>query len=124
MKRRCSMKRGMGVVVAIALILAGAPALAGGDLLASQVPATFHSLSRLSLAERVALTPLPDAQLAAVEGEGGGSIDFFLFLHDFQTPLFSDGGNSEIRVPKDELFQKPLFSDGGNSEIRVPKDKL
>jgi hypothetical protein len=54
------MTRLIGAVMAVALLVSVAPVLAGDS---------FHALSRLP----AGLTPLDDAQLAAVEGVGGGN---------------------------------------------------
>lgn len=54
------MKAAIGLVVALALTLSAVPVIAGD---------TFRALSTLSAAEQASLTPLPDDQLAAVEGE-------------------------------------------------------
>jgi hypothetical protein len=53
------MKIAIGIVLALALTLASVPALAGD---------TFQAFSTLPAAEQATLTPLPDDQLAAVEG--------------------------------------------------------
>jgi hypothetical protein len=53
------MKAAMGLVVALALTLSAVPVIAGD---------TFHALRTLSVAEQASLTPLPNEQLAAVEG--------------------------------------------------------
>jgi hypothetical protein len=54
-----SMNTVMSVVLALALTLSAMPALAGD---------TFQAFSTLPAAEQATLTPLPDDQLAAVEG--------------------------------------------------------
>jgi hypothetical protein len=53
------MKIAIGIVLALALTLASVPAFAGD---------TFQAFSTLPAAEQATLTPLPDDQLAAVEG--------------------------------------------------------
>jgi hypothetical protein len=53
------MKIAIGTVLALALTLAGAPAFADD---------TFQAFSTLPAAEQATLTPLPDDQLAAVQG--------------------------------------------------------
>ena len=53
------MKAAMSLVVALALTLSAVPVIAGD---------TFHALRTLSAAEQASLTPLPNEQLAAVEG--------------------------------------------------------
>jgi hypothetical protein len=62
------MTRLIGTVMAVALLVSVAPALAGDS---------FHALSRLP----AGLTPLDDAQLAAVEGGQGIPLDFFFDLN-------------------------------------------
>jgi hypothetical protein len=53
------MKRLIGAALVLALILPVAPVLAGD---------TFHVLSRLPATAQASLTPLDEAQLAAIEG--------------------------------------------------------
>jgi hypothetical protein len=53
------MQRLIGIVAVLALLVAVSPAIAGD---------AFHALSQLPTTERAALTPLPDKQLASVEG--------------------------------------------------------
>jgi hypothetical protein len=55
------MKRFIGVVSVVALLVAVAPAMAAD---------VFHAFSQLPTQERAALTPLPDDQLAFIEGQG------------------------------------------------------
>jgi hypothetical protein len=55
------MKTAIGVVLAFALAFSVVPAVASD---------TFHAFSTLPAVEQASLTPLSDAQLAAVEGEG------------------------------------------------------
>jgi hypothetical protein len=55
------MERFIGVVSVVALLVAVAPAMAAD---------VFHAFSQLPTQERAALTPLPDDQLASVEGQG------------------------------------------------------
>jgi hypothetical protein len=62
------MMRLIGAVMAVALLVSAAPAWAGDS---------FQALSRLP----AGLTPLDDAQLAAVEGGQGISQDFFFDLN-------------------------------------------
>jgi hypothetical protein len=62
------MTRLIGIVMAVALLVSVAPAVAGDS---------FHVLSRLP----AGLTPLDDAQLAAVEGGQGIPLDFFFDLN-------------------------------------------
>ena len=62
------MKRLIGAVMAVALLVSVAPVLAGDS---------FQALSRLP----AGLTPLDDAQLAAVEGGQGIPQDFFFDLN-------------------------------------------
>jgi hypothetical protein len=62
------MTRLIGAVMVVALLVSVAPALAGDS---------FHALSRLP----AGLTPLDDAQLAAVEGGQGVPLDFFYDLN-------------------------------------------
>jgi hypothetical protein len=57
------MKRLIGAALVLALILPVAPVLAGN---------TFHALSRLPATAQASLTPMDEAQLAAIEG---GQID-------------------------------------------------
>jgi hypothetical protein len=59
MKRRDTMKRLIGAALVLTLILPVAPVLAGD---------TFHVLSRLPATAQASLTPLDEAQLAAIEG--------------------------------------------------------
>jgi hypothetical protein len=54
------MKAAIGFVVVLALTLSAVPVIAGD---------TFRALSTLSAVEHARLTPLPDDQLAAIEGE-------------------------------------------------------
>jgi hypothetical protein len=54
------MKTAIGIVVAFALALSVVPAVAGD---------TFHALRALPTPEQATLTPLPDDQLAAIEGK-------------------------------------------------------
>jgi hypothetical protein len=54
------MKRLIGVVCVLALLVAVAPAMAAD---------VFHAFSQLPTQERAALTPLPDDQLASIEGQ-------------------------------------------------------
>ena len=61
------MKRLIGTVMAVALLVSVAPVVAGDS---------FHALSRLP----AGLSPLDDAQLAAVEGGQGIPLDFFYDL--------------------------------------------
>jgi hypothetical protein len=53
------MKRLIGAALVLTLILPVAPVLAGD---------TFHALSRLPATAQASLTPLDEAQLAAIEG--------------------------------------------------------
>jgi hypothetical protein len=62
------MTRLIGAVMVVALLVSVAPALAGDS---------FQALSRLP----AGLTPLDDAQLAAVEGGQGIPQDFFFNLN-------------------------------------------
>jgi hypothetical protein len=62
------MTRLIGTVMAVALLVSVAPALAGDS---------FQALSRLP----AGLSPLDDAQLAAVEGGQGIPQDFFFNLN-------------------------------------------
>jgi hypothetical protein len=55
------MKRLIGVVCVLALLVAIAPAMAAD---------VFQALSQLPTQERATLTPLPDDQLASIEGQG------------------------------------------------------
>jgi hypothetical protein len=55
------MKTAIGVVLALALMVSVAPATASD---------TFYAFSTLPTLEQDRLTPLPDDQLAAIEGEG------------------------------------------------------
>jgi hypothetical protein len=55
------MKKYLGLALVVALVVSVVPALAGES---------FHALSRLPAGEQAALTPLPDAQLASIEGTG------------------------------------------------------
>ena len=54
------MKAAIGLVLALALTLSVVPAIVGDN--------TLHAFSTLSAAEQASLGPLPDDQLAAVEG--------------------------------------------------------
>ena len=54
------MKRLIGVVCVLALLVAVAPAMAAD---------VFHAFSQLPTQEQAALTPLPDDQLASIEGQ-------------------------------------------------------
>jgi hypothetical protein len=54
------MKGVIGLALAFALTLSVVPAIAGD---------TFHAFSTLPAAARASLAPMPDAQLAAVEGK-------------------------------------------------------
>ena len=56
------MRKYLGIAAVCALVVSVVPALAGES---------FHALSRLPAGEQAALTPLPDAQLATIEGTGG-----------------------------------------------------
>jgi hypothetical protein len=58
------MKKYLGLAIVVALVVSVVPALAGDG-------ESFHALSRLPAGEQAALTPLPDAQLATIEGTGG-----------------------------------------------------
>jgi hypothetical protein len=53
------MTRLIGTVMAVALLVSVAPVLAGD---------TFHALSRLPATAQASLTPMDEAQLAAIEG--------------------------------------------------------
>jgi hypothetical protein len=53
------MKRLIGAALVLTLILPAGPVLAGD---------TFHALSRLPATAQASLTPMDDAQLAAIEG--------------------------------------------------------
>jgi hypothetical protein len=53
------MRKYLGLAIVFALVVAVGPALAGES---------FHALSQLPAVEQTALTPLPDAQLAIIEG--------------------------------------------------------
>ena len=55
------MRKSLGFALVVALAVSTVPALAGES---------FHALSRLPAIEQAALPPLPDAQLAAIEGAG------------------------------------------------------
>ena len=55
------MRKSIGFALVVALVVSTVPALAGES---------FHALSRLPAIEQAALTPLPDAQLATIEGTG------------------------------------------------------
>jgi len=59
----------MGVV--LPFLLLAAPVGASEEALTSPAPATFHALRGLPAAERAALTPMTDAQLAATTGAIG-----------------------------------------------------
>ncbi len=59
LKRWDTMKRLIGAALVLILILPVAPVLAGD---------TFHALSRLPTTAQVSLTPMDEAQLAAIEG--------------------------------------------------------
>src|SRR5688572_809402 len=59
LKRRDTMKRLIGAALVLTLILPVSPVLAGD---------TFHALSRLPAAAQASLTPMDEAQLAAIEG--------------------------------------------------------
>jgi hypothetical protein len=59
MKRRDTMKRLIGAALVLTLILPVAPVLAGD---------TFHALSRLPATAQASLTPMDEAQLAAIAG--------------------------------------------------------
>jgi hypothetical protein len=54
-----TMKRLIGAALVLTLILPVAPVLAGD---------TFHALSRLPATAQASLTPMDEAQLAAIEG--------------------------------------------------------
>jgi hypothetical protein len=54
-----TMKRLIGAALVVTLILPVAPVLAGD---------TFHALSRLPAMAQVSLTPIDEAQLAAIKG--------------------------------------------------------
>src|SRR5919197_2741697 len=56
------MRKQLRLAMVFALVVSVVPALAGES---------FHALSRLPALEQAALTPLPDAQLATIEGTGG-----------------------------------------------------
>lgn len=60
---------GLGVILP-ALLLA-APVRASDEPSVGRAPATFHALRQLPAAERAALAPMSDAQLAAVTGAVG-----------------------------------------------------
>ena len=51
----------LATALALALVPLVAPVMAGDS---------FHALSNLPVEEQAALTPLPDDQLASIEGEG------------------------------------------------------
>ncbi|MDQ3930722.1 MAG: hypothetical protein M3328_16445 [Chloroflexota bacterium] len=53
------MKQYLGLAMVFALVVSVVPALAGES---------FHAFSQLPALEQAALTPLPDAQLATIEG--------------------------------------------------------
>jgi hypothetical protein len=53
------MKIAIGLALALALALSSAPAIAGDS---------FHALSSLPAPDQANLTPLPDDQLASIEG--------------------------------------------------------
>jgi hypothetical protein len=53
------MKIAIGLALALALALSSAPAIAGD---------TFQAFSSLPALEQASLTPLPDEQLASIEG--------------------------------------------------------
>jgi hypothetical protein len=55
------MRKYIGLAMVFALVVSVVPALAGES---------FHALSQLPALEQAALTPLPDAQLATIEGTG------------------------------------------------------
>jgi hypothetical protein len=57
------MRKYLGLAIVVALVVSVVPALAGDG-------ESFHALSRLPAGEQAALTPLPDAQLATIEGTG------------------------------------------------------
>jgi hypothetical protein len=59
MKRRDTMKRLIGAALVLTLILPVAPVLASD---------TFHALSRLPATAQASLTPMDEAQLAAIAG--------------------------------------------------------
>jgi hypothetical protein len=59
LKRRDTMKRLIGAVLMLTLILPVAPVLAGD---------TFRALSRLPATEQASLTPMNEALLAAIKG--------------------------------------------------------
>lgn len=54
------MKIAIGLALALALALSSAPAIAGDS---------FHALSSLPAPDQANLTPLPDDQLASIEGQ-------------------------------------------------------
>ena len=57
------MRKYLGLALVVALVVSVVPALAGDG-------ESFHALSRLPAGGQAALTPLPDAQLATIEGTG------------------------------------------------------
>ena len=65
------MKPCIALTLVLALALAAVPALAGEEPGApAAVGDTFRALRALPAGEQAALTPLPDAQLATIEGTG------------------------------------------------------
>jgi hypothetical protein len=97
------MMRLISAVMAVALLVSVAPVVAGDS---------FQALSRLP----AGLTPLDDAQLAAVEGQGrGGSDDCFFCRNDAEVEV-----EQEVEI-EDSLL---LAIDGDieinqNSDVRV-----
>jgi hypothetical protein len=74
-----SMNTVMSVVLALALTLSAMPAIAGD---------TFQAFSTLPAAEQATLTPLPDDQLAAVEGAEGLLVQIDPLLSNFLEAVY------------------------------------
>jgi hypothetical protein len=62
------MKKLILTSLALLLVFAGAPAMAGDKSDTSMEPAAFQALSNLSVPEQMALNTMTDKQLAVVEG--------------------------------------------------------
>jgi hypothetical protein len=90
------MKRLIGAVMAVALLVSVAPVVAGDS---------FQALSRLP----AGLTPLDDAQLAAVEG---GQVDVCIVCENeskiYQSNWASNFSGLNVQVGKENEFEQEI----------------
>jgi hypothetical protein len=73
-------------IMAMCFSVSTLPVMAASDhptvpatTLTEQAPAAFHAFNEFSLKERLSVTPLSDAELAAIEGQGTIDISILVF---------------------------------------------